>query len=211
MRYLGYYKNMHNQFYIENGWVHLENQIPIDIVSNLRERAIKWRYWVKDREGQPCEFGPPTHWSGLGCAGMYDKYLMDFYKSNTMVTIAKELLQTDDVWMYNDQIVVKLPNDRFEFGEHTDNSAGGNSNQGKNTINLCVILDDFTDENGTLQIKDKKIYPKAGDIVGIHGDTPHQSEPNKSNNPRCLYACVYSDTQLIFQNFYKEKIIKDLI
>ena len=113
--------------------------------------------------------------------------------------------------MYNDQIVVKLPNADFSFEPHTDNTGGGNPNKGKNTINLCVILDDFTDENGTLQIRDTKVYPKAGDIIGIHGDTPHQSEPNKSDKPRCLYACVYSDEQIVFHNFYKDPIIKSVL
>lgn len=199
------------ELYKNQGWVHIKNIIPTETISNIRERAIKLRYWVNDKVGQPCKFGGPIHWNGLGCAGMYDDYLLDFYKSNTMVTIAKEFLGTDDVWMYNDQIVVKLPSDDFKFEPHTDNSVGGNSNQGKNTINLCVILDDFTDENGTLQIKDKKIYPKAGDVVGIHGDTPHQSEPNKSDKPRCLYACVYSDEKIEFQNFYKQPITKSFI
>ena len=128
-----------------------------------------------------------------------------------MVDIAKELLNTNEVWMYNDQVVVKLPNDNFGFEEHTDNSVGGNLNEGANTINMCVILDDFTDENGTLQIRDTKVYPKAGDIVVIHGDTPHQSEPNKSDTPRCLYACVYSDEKIEFQNFYKAKIVKSIL
>ena len=61
-----------------------------------------------------------------------------------------------------------------------------NSNEGKNTVNICVILDNFTDENGTLEIFNKndgekvRVYPKAGDVVAIHGDTPHQSEPNNT-------------------------------
>ena len=59
------------------------------------------------------------------------------------------------------------------------------SKQRKKIQSIYVILDDFTDENGTLQIRDTKVYPKAGDIIGIHGDTPHQSEPNKSDKPRC--------------------------
>lgn len=202
---------MHNQFYIDNGWVHLQNKISESIVYQLRTRSIKLREWVSDKVGQPAEYGPDLHWNGLGCAGMYDNYLLNFYKSNLMVDIAKELLNTNEVWMYNDQVVVKLPNDNFGFHEHTDNSVGGNSNAGANTINMCVILDDFTDENGTLQIRDTKVYPKAGDIVGIHGDTPHQSEPNKSDNPRCLYACVYSDEKIEFQNFYKEKIVKSIL
>ena len=199
------------ELYKKQGWLHIQEAIPLHIISELRERAIQWRHWVEDKIGQPSKFGGPIHWNGLGCAGIYDDYLLDFYKSNTMVNIAKELLVTDNVWMYNDQIVVKLPSDNFHFESHTDNSVGGNSNKGKNTINLCVILDDFTDENGTLQIRDTKVYPNAGDIVGIHGDTPHQSEPNKSDKPRCLYACVYSDEKIVFENFYKQPITKSFI
>tara|TARA_B100000780_G_scaffold274852_1_gene240494 strand:+ start:56 stop:682 length:627 start_codon:yes stop_codon:yes gene_type:complete len=191
--------------YKKHGWVHIQEAIPKHIVSELRERAIKWRDWVNVRGGTPSKYGPTQHWQGLGCAGMYDEYLMEFYTSDLMFEISSELLQTKDIWLYNDQIVVKLPNDDFQFGEHTDNSVGGNSNKGKNTINISVILDDFTDENGTLQIRDKKIYPKAGDIVAIHGDTPHQSQSNKSDKPRCLYACVYSDEKLKWQQFYVSK------
>ena len=55
----------------------------------------------------------------------------------------------------SNEIVVKLPNDNFKFEPHTDNSVGGNSNEGKNTVNICVILDDFTDENGTLEVFNK--------------------------------------------------------
>ena len=204
---------MHNdlQFYKKHGWVHLQKKISEDAVHELQTRSIKLRKWVNDKIGQPCKYGGDTHWKGVGCAGMYDTYLLDFYKSNLMIDIAKKLLNTEDVWLYNDQVVVKLPNDNFGFEEHTDNSIGGNFNEGGNTINMSVILTDFTDENGTLQLRDTKIYPKAGDIVVIHGDTPHQSNPNKSDKPRCLYACVYSDKQIIFKNFYKERIVKSII
>ena len=204
---------MHNdlQFYKKHGWVHLQKKISEDAVHELQTRSIKLRKWVNDKIGQPCKYGGDTHWKGVGCAGMYDTYLLDFYKSNLMIDIAKKLLKTEDVWLYNDQVVVKLPNDNFGFEEHTDNSIGGNFNEGGNTINMSVILTDFTDENGTLQLRDTKIYPKAGDIVVIHGDTPHQSNPNKSDKPRCLYACVYSDKQIIFKNFYKERIVKSII
>ena len=186
--------------YNQNGWVHIHDVIPADIVYELRTRAIKWRHWVMDKINQPCEYGPKYHWNGLGCAGMYDSYLMDFYTSDIMYDVSSKILQTKDVWLYNDQIVVKLPNDNFGFNTHTDNEA-----EGTPSVNLCVILDDFTDENGTLQIRDTKVYPKAGDIVAIHGDTPHQSEPNKSDIPRCLYACVYSASRINHQKFYTNK------
>ena len=145
-------------FYKNNGWVHILDVVPNEIVTELRKRVIKLRKWVDDKQGQPSEFGP-----------------------------------------------------LFHFKPHTDNTAGGNLNEGGNTVNMCVILDDFTDENGTLQIKDTRVYPKAGDIVAIHGDTPHQSEPNKSDNPRCLYACVYSSEKIVFQNFYQTQFKQNLL
>lgn len=192
--------------YQRNGWLHLKNVIDEETVNKLRTKAIELRNWVDDKVGTPSKFGPPVHWKGLGCAGMYDSYLMNFYKSDLMYDISSELLETKSVWLYNDQIVVKLPNDKFDFVPHTDNKE-----KGLNTINLCVILDDFTDENGTLQVLDEKIYPKAGDIVAIHGDTQHQSFENKSNNPRCLYACVYSDERIDFQNFYRTPFKQSLL
>ena len=187
-------------FFKENGWIHIRDVITNKIVFELRNRAIKWRKWVNDKEGTPCQYGPPIHWKGLGCAGMYDEYLMKFYTNKLMYNLASKLLNTKDIWLYNDQIVVKLPNDNFGFTTHTDNES-----EGTNSVNICVILDDFTDENGTLQIKGTKIYPKAGDIVAIHGDTPHQSEPNKSDKARCLYACVYSSSKINHQRFYNNK------
>jgi hypothetical protein len=198
-------------FYKETGWAHLENQISKDIVDELRTRSIKLKKWLKDRIGQPAEYGPSHHWNGLGCAGMYDDYLMNFYKSKFMINLASKFLDTKDVWIYNDQVVVKESNESFRFVKHTDNTAGGGINEGKNTINFCIILDDFTDKNGGLQIRDTKVYPKAGDIVAIHGDTPHQSGVNNSDKDRCLYACVYSDEKLVFQNYYKTKITNSLI
>ena len=188
------------EFYKKNGWVHIPNVVPDEVTSELRSRAIKWRKWLDDKQGTPSKYGPPIHWKGLGCAGMYDKYLMGFYTHEIMYKYASQLLGTKDVWLYNDQIVVKLPNDDFGFTTHTDNEA-----EGTPSVNLSVILDDFTDENGTLQIRDRKIYPKTGDIVAIHGDTPHQSEPNKSDIPRCLYACVYSASRINHQKFYTNK------
>jgi hypothetical protein len=198
--------------YNKKGWVHLKEVVPDDVINELRTRAIKLREWVNDKVGTPSKYGSDIHWLGIGCAGMYDKYLMGFYKHDIMYEISSELLETKDVWLYNDQIVVKLPNDEFDFKAHSDNEA-----EGTNSVNLCVILDDFTDENGTLEMYNKhnneieKVYPKAGDIVAIHGDTLHKSQPNISDNPRCLYACVYAANRLNHMNFYKTKFKQDLL
>ena len=84
---------MHNdlQFYKKHGWVHLQKKISEDVVHELQTRSIKLRKWVNDKIGQPCKYGGDTHWKGVGCAGMYDTYLLDFYKSNLMIDIAKKL------------------------------------------------------------------------------------------------------------------------
>ena len=196
-------------FYDTHGWVHLENQIPIDVISIVREKGVKLRLWVNDKIGQPSKYGTPVYWKGVGCAGMYDQYLMDFYTSDQMYEIASAFLKTKDVWIYNDQMVVKLPEDNLYFGKHTDNIFDG-----INSVNLCVILDDFTDENGgALTVYNTNdgvkltLYPKKGDIVAIQGDTWHESNLNNSNEPRGLYACVYADEMVDFQNYYKRLLI----
>ena len=79
--------------YNQHGWVHLHNVISSDVVYELRTRAIEWRNWVKDKINQPCEYGPNYHWNGLGCAGMYDSYLMDFYTSDIMYDVSSKILE----------------------------------------------------------------------------------------------------------------------
>jgi len=193
------------KFYDEHGWVHLKNQIPTDVISIIRDKGIELRMWVDDKIGQPSQYGTPVYWQGVGCAGMYDEYLMDFYTSDQMYELASSFLKTKDVWIYNDQMVVKLPNDGLYFDKHTDNIFDR-----INTVNLCVILDDFTDENGgTLDVYNTNddemitVYPTQGDIVAIQGNTWHKSNHNKSQEPRGLYACVYADEVVDFQNYYK--------
>ena len=60
-----------------------------------------------------------------------------------------------------------------------------------------LVLDDFTDENGTIEVFDNnkwiKLYPKTGDIVLIEGNCLHRSSPNTTDQPRRAYLCVYSN------------------
>lgn len=200
------------EFYEKYGWVHIENVFPKEIINQIRRRGIVLREWVNDRLGQPCQYGPPTHWRGVGCAGMYDEYLLRFYKSDTMFKIASTLINTEKIWLFNDQMVIKLPNDNFGFESHCDNQFGGENKSGLiHTINMGVVLDDYTTINGTLDMWDKiedkwvEVFPKSGDIIAINGNTLHRSKPNKSTEARGLYACVYSEQQINFDNYYKIK------
>jgi hypothetical protein len=198
--------------YKTHGWALIKNIIPLKVISEIREKGIYLRNWVDERLGQPSKYGSPTYWRGLGCAGMYDEYLMKFYKSDLMFQVASELLDTEEIWLFNDQIVIKLPKDNFGFEPHYDNQFGGeNKSKLIHTVNIGVVLDDYDDQNGTLEMFNEldqkwiKIYPKKGDLVAINGNTLHKSSPNMSDNARGLYACVYSEKQINLDNYYKEK------
>jgi len=203
--------NIDLEFYKKYGWVLIKDAINNQTVDTLKEKGLRLRKWVEDKIGTPSEYGPPTHWQGIGCAGMYDPDLYKFYQSKTMFSIASYLLEKEDIWLFNDQMVIKLPEDDFGFDIHRDNQfVQGNENGETHTVNLGIVLDDFTDLNGTLEIKDNNdewqvIYPTKGDIVAINGNTPHCSSPNYSEDSRGLYACVYSEGQLNSYNFYTSK------
>jgi hypothetical protein len=85
------------------------------------------------------------------------------------------------------------------------------------TVNLSVVLDDFTPWNGTLSLQNEDdgewvtVYPKAGDIIAIRGSTLHKSTENISMSPRGLYACVYTESPMNMTGFYNtlfEKVIR---
>lgn len=209
--------SFYKDFYNEHGWVLLRNVISNKTTEELRSIGIKLRKWVDTKLGEPSKYGPVSHWKGIGCAGMYNKKLLQFYQSDIMFTLASKILGTEDIWLFNDQMVIKLPGDNFEFGAHFDNQYGNENKDGSiHTVNIGVALDDFTDENGTIEVLDVKtdewvsIYPKAGDILAINGNTIHRSNPNTSDKPRGLYACVYSEAQINLDNFYTEKFFNPI-
>lgn len=210
--------------YNEHGWVLETGAISASVISEIRSRGLELRNWVSDKAGTPSSYGTDIHWPGVSCASMYsgstllngyvlDDYLQRFYQSNIMYNNASELLGTGSIWLFNDQIVVKLPGDNFGFEPHYDNQYGAENSDGSmHTVNMCVILDDFTDANGKIAVKHSddqwvELYPSAGDILALNGNTYHQSDINTSDAPRGLYACVYSEAQINLHNFYRERFL----
>ena len=192
--------------YKEHGWVHIENVIPQNLIDIVTEVSQDCKQIAVENEHTPAPYGTRIHWKGLGCASKYEPRLLECYKSEVNRRIATELLETDILYLYNDQIVLKLPNEEFEFEEHYDNQYSSNRDNRIHSVNLSWILDDFTDDNGTLNMSGQQIYPKKGDIVAIRGDVIHSSKPNISNKSRLLYACVFNGNEpVIHENFYKEK------
>jgi hypothetical protein len=192
--------------YKEHGWVHIENVIPHNLMRIVHQSSVKLKQIALENENDLAPYGTRIHWKGLGCASKYEPRLLECYKSEVNRKIATELLETDTLYLYNDQIVLKLPKEEFEFVEHYDNQYSSNQDNRIHTVNLSWILDDFTYENGTLNMNGEIIYPRRGDIIAIRGDTFHSSKPNMSERSRLLYACVFTaDEPVIHENFYREK------
>jgi ectoine hydroxylase-related dioxygenase (phytanoyl-CoA dioxygenase family) len=195
---------MINDFKI-NGWVHIKNIIPDEFLKKTKEIVMDLK--TKSLQGIESntqkEYGSFGYWKGMDMASKVAPELYEMYTSKFMYDIAKELLETEEVYLYNDQVVVKLPNEDFEFPIHTDNDLGPNPNYARTgvfkTITCCWVLDDFTLDNAPISILNTKTkqwetpLPKEGDIIIWNGNTYHKSGINKTNSPRRVYLMVYSN------------------
>ena len=197
-----------NKFNTE-GYIHLPNIIPANYLEVAQSITLKLKEETISNNllGTPKDFGSRIWWRGLEMASVQSSELYNMYTSNFMYEIAKTLLETDDVYLFNDQIVVKLPNEDFKFEVHTDNSYGPNpplaQQNGFKTITCAWILDDYTEDNGAVSILNKRTrewetpYPKMGDIVVWDGNTYHRSGINKSNKPRRGWVLVYANKDIV--------------
>ena len=186
----------------KKGYIHLKQVIPQELLKEVRTRSINLKHKYKSLEGQPRHNGSGTFWKGLELASTLDPNLWKAYTSNFMLELAKKYLKKDKVYLFNDQVVIKLPNENFHFDPHFDNQFGPDPKGALKgvfkTINCCWILTNMPEETGPLSCLNKEtnkyelLPAKAGDIVIIEGNTLHASTENKSDKIRALYACVYS-------------------
>jgi len=211
----------------ENGYVIYKSHVPQHLIEKVQNITIEARLNIVNNklQGKRKDFGGLQHWDGLEMAGMYYEELFKLYTSDLMYDIAKELLDTDEIYLFNDQIVVKLPNDGFIFKPHSDNGLGPNPKLASEgfykTITCCWVLDDFTENNGPIILLNKEtqiyetIYPKTGDIVVWDGETVHYSDENKSDKPRRVWLQIYSNKDVTkvpsdknFKRYYSQRFIK---
>jgi len=189
----------------------LKNKIPNDVVEYLQNYTLTVKDKISKVIGQPKKNGCGSFWRGLDMASSLElvsdeenKKLYDVYTSKFMYDIITEYIPSP--YLFNDQIVVKEGGEEFEFGEHFDNQFGPTpDDKDLLTINCMLVLDDFTDENGAIEVYDDewiRLYPKVGDILMIEGFTLHRSFKNNTDKPRRAYLCVYSNKS-IGKNFQK--------
>ena len=203
------------------GFIVLRGVIPPEIVEDVYNRSILLKKKYEHREGEIRHNGSGSFWKGLELASTLDPNLWKSYTHQFMYDIAKEFLETEP-YLFNDQIVVKMPGESFGFDPHWDNQygpdpEGARENKFK-TINCAWSLVDMDENNGQLRALHKSlntwhdIPTEQGDIVIMDGNTLHASSQNSSNSPRPLYACVYSSKPLgdFQKGFYNEKFSESL-
>lgn len=180
-------------------WEHRKNIMNKRDVSQMREISLRAKDVIVSNNGKEKPLGSLKYWKGLDMASedsnmsLFDKdYLKMVSTSEIYSRIAFEFL--DDVYLFNDQLVTKMPKEDFDFEPHQDGAF--NIGPEFDNLTIMIILDDFTKENGTIECYDKDwktLYPKSGDIIILNGTTLHRSSKNKSELPRSTYILHYTN------------------
>jgi ectoine hydroxylase-related dioxygenase (phytanoyl-CoA dioxygenase family) len=178
------------ELYGVEGYVIFERVIPDDILQMLREECS---YFLGYKDAQMDSEGKTT--SGIThrgkryfIANMYrmSLYLRDFLFSPVMAQITQAALGPD-VYLFNEQWVVKGPDQGMKFSWHQD--SGYVKGRDKNTnhkpyVTCWCTLDDVNEENGTVYLlphsrggTDHTIFDHeqeqgTNDLVGYKGEDP---------------------------------------
>ena len=197
--------------YNRDGWTIIKNVLGREDLEYLKVFTLE----VKNRVLANPDFeklnkpnGSGSWWRGLDMASKSplntpeeNERLFGFYTSKLMFDIASEYLGTDEVYLLNDQVVVKMPNEEFIFKPHRDGvlfENGQDVSTEYQSVNVLLALDDYTDENGGLEVQSngstelERVYPKEGDAILLDSNTLHASGKNESDNPRRAYSCTYA-------------------
>jgi hypothetical protein len=182
----------------------LRGVIPADYLEKAREETLRLKNWILNNGllDTPSELGSGNYWRGIETASRISPILHELYTSDFMKSIVSNYME--EAWLFNDQIVVKMPGEPFEFPPHRDNQYCYSS---IHQVNFAWILDDITEENGGFQIQGKEVKLNAGDILVLDGNTVHSSGRNFSTEPRRNWACVYTTGSTNFKKFFSERFI----
>lgn len=177
----------HIEQFKQDGFFVLESIIPDDVVNALREECMRY-IEIADREMET---------KGLKTQGInhYKKryfvanrstesvIMTDFLFSQLMADITQATLG-DNVYLFNEQYVVKAADTDSKFGWHQDSGYVGHYHTPY--LSCWCALDNMSEENGTIyvlpygrdgrdsaeEITDHVVEEGTNDKVGYHGDDP---------------------------------------
>ena len=207
-------------WYDKHGWVVLPSIFTDREIDSIYSEALRLRKSAFSITG----------WLGFGCASYFSKTLYNFYTSRKFFDLSR-LIIGEEVYLFNDELVVKHPHDQFEFRPHYDNWFGPNRDSKIHTVNCYVVMDDITTDNGGIFILDtdkykdpikdidhtgfirkpvsedvkRYMYLKKGDVLAVRGDTWHGGGINRSDKTRSAYACVFTEKPIKEKIHYKNK------
>ena len=107
------------------GYKVLKNVIPSTYLKIAQNETLRLKTWLLKENllGTRSELGTGEYWRGIETAGRLSRALKQMYESPFMLELAREELG-DTFYMYNDQVVVKMPKEPFAFEPHRDNQYG---------------------------------------------------------------------------------------
>lgn len=189
------------------GYDILRQRIPSTYLDIAQRETLRLKQWMLDENllGNSSDLGTGTYWQGTETAGRLSRPLKMMYESSMMMELTRSYLG-DEFYLFNDQVVVKMPEEEFEFEAHFDNQYGQDPEGNFKTINFTWILDDQKD----IRLKTPKgwIQPdlQAGDILVLDGNQIHCSGLNITNKPRRNWCCIYAKERPTLEGFYSEKV-----
>ena len=152
--------------------------------------------------------------------------LRDFLFSETMAEICRSLIG-DNVWLFNEQFVIKSAEVGMAFSWHQDSGYIDSECPHKPYLSLWCALDDVDEENGTVYVLpfsraevtsrvEHTTQAETNDLVGYSGGDPgeaaivsagsivaftsvsfHRSGANSTNEPRRIFLAQYSVEPII--------------
>mmetsp|Transcript_17414 Transcript_17414/g.21364 ORF Transcript_17414/g.21364 Transcript_17414/m.21364 type:complete len:253 (+) Transcript_17414:53-811(+) len=123
------------------------------------------------------------------------------YDSSILQTLAcfaaEDLCASSQIWLFNEQYVVKPAQSAINFRWHRDRDEQCSWNpellQEKPAYLSCWIpLDDCDEYNGCLETESGPIHCQAGDLILLDADCWHRSGPNLSMYPRRVFYVQFS-------------------
>ena len=211
--------------YRREGFFILEGVIPDEALEGLREECHRYiDKFDREMEAKGVTQLGINHYKRryfISNRGNESPIITSFLFGDLMSEVSRAVLG-DDVYLFNEQYVVKAAQKQNKFAWHQDSGYVGYYH--KPYLSCWCALDDMSEENGTIYVLpyeragmqpddliDHVVMDTSADMVGYHGDDPgdavivpagsiavfssrtfHRSGPNTTDKLRRSYLAQYS-------------------
>jgi|TARA_B100001971_G_scaffold5312_1_gene4393 ectoine hydroxylase-related dioxygenase (phytanoyl-CoA dioxygenase family) len=214
------------------GFLIIENFVSMETLLGLRRasKRIVQNYKKGAQRSQPPE--QSRHYGNISKLGRmflanqspFHAELQSYLKSTAIKQLTTQLLGKN-VFLFNEQFVIKEPDARSSFNWHQD--SGYIDFEHKPYLSTWLALDDTNASNGALSIiptrldksskailhqwseiskdlsieidegKARTFYVAAGTLIAFSSLTPHASASNNSSSPRTAFLAQFSSEPII--------------